>query len=1234
MSLNTSSLTTGVDDIKGTLASETINATAVSPTTGAAVTNLSSGDKIDGGAGTDTLNVTLTAANNSLTGVSVSNVEVVNITGANNTATSTSAPASANAGAKQVQVLDIANLSLEAEEQTVSYAGLAKSTSAGTLALTVLGQTVTTASIAANADSATIATAVATAINASTAVPTVLGAGTSPTVKGLVTATATSGVVTLKFATQLGDAAATTQANTGLVLAGTSTATAPTISETKTSSAELQVVDLTGWVKKATGAAEFTILGETVTTASILDNATAGTIATAVALAINTAAGAGGNANLLGKVKAEVVNTDDVKLTFSAAVGDAAASALKFSLTAAAITAVFDDALGDKAANAAASETRKGGEVDLTVGVNGASYTVTSVVDAGILGTGAAATTAQNTSKDAARTAIKTQLTTVLGDGVTVGNSDDFGEISLTSKTTGTAIPAITATGRDSATNLISEDSADAAKVANAEITSASGAVAQQVQYTVAGTIALTDSFTLYIDGVSYGTLNPSAATPTGAAASIAAAVNTVLGTGTAIAVGGTVTTTAPTAGVPLPVISISSTIAGAGTIARTDLRDNVDVLGTTVTASAASVAASSFTGAEQIWLKGADSNATALTGVAAGQTAGFSSVTTMANSVTFGATVTAGNVNVSASAGALSVTGAKMTTLNLSGTGSTGLTLTDGSSTDTIKTIAASTSGGTVLDTAAATAVTALTQSGAGGVTLKNAGTKLATVTTGAGADNVKINTTTAADNANTAADETVTASVSTGDGADKVTVATTGTGGLTSVETGAGADTVYVTTVGTGVSTINTGADGDTVDIIGISLGSYPNLSINGGAGSDTLVTAGATFSAVDYLRMNGALSDFEGVKFSSAVGGIDASKLAIGTITGFTFNAGANVITEVGTGQTLTLASVTAAATAATNQPAGSNYTGTATALTATAADYVAGAAAVPTVYGGSLDIISKSDANNLEVNGSSATVAVTSTGGSSTTSIAADVTLVTTDVQSLTVNLTSARGAGANVVTEYKAAFDAGTILDAAVGVGNTHLESLASVTVTGTGGFTINTGTVVKTLADLTTIDVSGMVAMPELNALGEATATNVSTTAITLNTNVAESVLLGGARDTIDTNSTVANPDTITGFTLTPDATTPTNLDTARSDVLDISTGATLTFVKFATTATTYAGALTDAGASALGANLLFAFGGDTYAYVDLATGAGGSVAGLDDGDLLVKLVGTYDLDLLISAVS
>ena len=47
---------------------------------------------------------------------------------------------------------------------------------------------------------------------------------------------------------------------------------------------------------------------------------------------------------------------------------------------------------------------------------------------------------------------------------------------------------------------------------------------------------------------------------------------------------------------------------------------------------------------------------------------------------------------------------------------------------------------------------------------------------------------------------------------------------------------------------------------------------------------------------------------------------------------------------------------------------------------------------------------------------------------------------------------------------------------------------------------------------------------------------------------------------------------------------------------------------------------LTEAGNSAVGANLVFHFGGDTYVYSDVG-------AGLDDSDILVKLTGTLDLD-------
>ena len=190
-----------------------------------------------------------------------------------------------------------------------------------------------------------------------------------------------------------------------------------------------------------------------------------------------------------------------------------------------------------------------------------------------------------------------------------------------------------------------------------------------------------------------------------------------------------------------------------------------------------------------------------------------------------------------------------------------------------------------------------------------------------------------------------------------------------------------------------------------------------------------------------------------------------------------------------------------------------------------------------------------------------------------------------------------------------------------------LKSLSSLKVNGTGIFTIDTsGVAAKALAKLTTIDVSGMIAMADLTALGlvEST-TNKSTTSLTLNTLVPETVLLGGAKDTIVTDSTVANPDTITGFALVAQAANALAADAARSDVIDVTDA--VGFAKLvSTTATTYAGILTEAGASATD-NLVFHFGGDTYIYGDDATD------GLGDADVLIKLTGTLDLDQLITVI-
>lgn len=680
-----------------------------------------------------------------------------------------------------------------------------------------------------------------------------------------------------------------------------------------------------------------------------------------------------------------------------------------------------------------------------------------------------------------------------------------------------------------------------------------------------------------------------------------------------------------------------SNAATAAGTALTNDIAAANALTAAQAAATAATVSAAQFADSTQVWLKGVESNNTSVTDVAATQTVGFDAVTGMTNSVAYGATVAAGTIASNAAAGSLTVTGAKLASLAISGTGSTGLTLVDGSTTDTIKTLSVSTSGATVVDVAGATALTTVSSTGVGGLSLNGAGAKLSSVTTGEGADSIRIATTTVKDDTTTTADETVNASVNTGAGADSIRVATTGPG-LASVAAGEGNDTVYITSVGTGATSVDGGAGNDAVTL-GVTLASAPSLTVAGGDGVDTITMPGlADFTATDFLRVNSALTGFESIKFSSVIGAagtpFDASKLAIGTVTTITMNDGStNTITKVGADQKLVLAKVAAVTESTTAPMAPTSAATAATGLTASAVGYVASTTGVATVYGGALDVTASGNGTAAVVlNGSSAKVTVNSTGASSTTSQASTVNLGTSDVQSLEVVLSSARGTGTNAATEYMSTFATGTIVNtsATPATAGENLEALSTLKVSGSGVFSITTGSVAKTLAKLTTIDLSGMTSFADLDVLGAAatgsTTPNKSTSAVTLNNAVSETVILGGAKDTVTTASTVANPDTITGFTLTAavPATTPATIDATRSDKLVVGVAG---FAKFVPTATTFAGALTEAGA-AVGANLVFAFGGDTYVYVDNLVGG---VGGLDDTDVLVKLTGAIDLDLLIA---
>jgi hypothetical protein len=411
----------------------------------------------------------------------------------------------------------------------------------------------------------------------------------------------------------------------------------------------------------------------------------------------------------------------------------------------------------------------------------------------------------------------------------------------------------------------------------------------------------------LFIDGASYGTITAGSNSEATQATAIADAINVVLGDGTALAVGDTVTVTAPEAGTVLPAITIDAqaaisaiptTAIGAtlatylvdkgidasadattayGTGNATKLasvlaideaveaisRENVSLAKATVSATDASIDASDFGGAEQIWLKG-DSNSTNVSSVTS-QTIGLSGISSMDNEIAYKSTATSGSIAVNGAKGDLKITGAKLATLNISGTGSTNLDITDAS--DAIETVAIDVSGALVLDITAADAVTTLTSSGKGGVTLTSDG--LEVITTGAGADSVTAKLTTVEDNANTVADETKNSVVTTGDGADTVVIATDGTG-VTTVDTGAGDDTIKLTSMGSGDNLVEAGVGNDYVWLTsGLAEVSATNV-VDAGDGIDTLnITAKNAYTAGDYARYKVGALNFEKIVFSHAAG-----------------------------------------------------------------------------------------------------------------------------------------------------------------------------------------------------------------------------------------------------------------------------------------------------------------------------------------------------------------------------
>lgn len=133
----TFTLTQGMDTIVGTTGNDTINVYAFNPATGGAATNLSTFDSIDGSAGKDTLNLTMTDANNTTIVGTVKNVEIINIDQSAMT-TAANVDASVFAGATIINQMGKAgNVTGLAAGTTAGFTGI----TAGALSVAAAGAT-------------------------------------------------------------------------------------------------------------------------------------------------------------------------------------------------------------------------------------------------------------------------------------------------------------------------------------------------------------------------------------------------------------------------------------------------------------------------------------------------------------------------------------------------------------------------------------------------------------------------------------------------------------------------------------------------------------------------------------------------------------------------------------------------------------------------------------------------------------------------------------------------------------------------------------------------------------------------------------------------------------------------------------------------------------------------------------------------------------------------------------
>jgi hypothetical protein len=338
----TRTLTTSVEAIVGSAGDDTITAPATVAATGVAQKTINSGDSIDGGAGTDTLTLTLSAdaaSNNSLSGLTITNVENIVYSGLNNLASGATQNATDNTAATAASAaLTVAtNTKVAADAARVVTAAELVAANTVAAASTTAGAS-STAFVAGGAKALTDVVIATGAATAATTVEKAAGAAASAALKNaagvalttdLEVATRADELAALKLAVDNAAGTAVTTANTDLATKSLASTTATAVAAaskaaiaavTLAANADATSITIDGTKTTVTGLKDTQTL--TIKASSVANSASYAATATVAKIALSSATGtvtftdAGAGAEAKGVVTANV--SGSVKATAAA----------------------------------------------------------------------------------------------------------------------------------------------------------------------------------------------------------------------------------------------------------------------------------------------------------------------------------------------------------------------------------------------------------------------------------------------------------------------------------------------------------------------------------------------------------------------------------------------------------------------------------------------------------------------------------------------------------------------------------------------------------------------------------------------------------------------------------------------------------------------------------------------------------------------------------------------------